>query len=134
MDHLQPLSEFIKHHVKGDWEAGDEYIVYKSPTCRFRIVVESPVSKSIEDGFRSIARDEALYEKNIDPSCDDAKEFSQSLIDGVFQHLSPHETMHLIAALEADIDKWHKERSEAFAKEPKFFSAPPTEADKRCTR
>ena len=131
MDHLQPLSAFVNHHVKGDWEAEDEYIVYKSPSCRFRIVVEKPAS-SMDEVFKSVERDEILHEKGIMVECDDAKEFSQSLINGVFEHLSPHEVMHLITALEADIDKWHKERSEAFAKDPGKFPAL-TEADKRCT-
>ena len=130
---LQPLAEYVKHLPPCEWKTEAEFTVHRSVNSRFRIIVEASHFNSIADGFRDIGRFETLSEMGVNVICDDAKEFSQGLIDTMFHHISPHEMMHLIAALEADIEKWHKERSEAFAKNPEIYGPPPTEADKRCT-
>lgn len=115
LKHMQPLSEFVEHYVKGQWQERDEFVIYNHPHHRFRITVETPDMSTVSEGFIGIWRDEKLMDAGVNVNCDDAKEFAQALLNSLFYHLSPHETMHIIDALEADLKKWDAERAELLA-------------------
>lgn len=109
---LQPLKTFVEEQ-DFEWKTRAEFIAYKSAHSRFRIIVEDPIQTSMKHGFIGLWRDEQLMEKNIDPNCEDAKEFAKELLDGAFTHLSPHDLMHLNNAISKYLKEWELERSEA---------------------
>jgi hypothetical protein len=111
-ENLQPLEEFVKHYVKGEWNPRAEFVVYNSPTHRFRITVEQTDGYTISEGFIGIWRDEILQDKEINVTCDDAKEFATSLLNTMFYHLSPHELMHIASVIDADLEEWRKDRGD----------------------
>jgi len=125
LKNMQPIEAFVEHYMPtSEWTATKEFIVYNHSHHRFRIIVETPDMMSVPEGFIGLWRQDELAEAGINVDCDDAKEFAQALLNTMFYHLSPHETMHVVDALEKDLDEWHEERSAAF---------PETAADgKRC--
>lgn len=131
---MQPLSDFVDHYVNTSWRPREEYIVQNSELHRFRIIVEHADTKDLNQGMIGMWRHDKLAEEGIDATCSDAKEFADQLINSLFYHLSPHETMHVIAALEKYIDEWHDERVAVIKANPKIFGdLLPDEKDKRCS-
>jgi hypothetical protein len=112
MDNLQPLEKFVKTYIKSEWHEKQEFVLYNHPTSRFRIIVEETEGYTIQEGFISIGRSEALEESNINVTCDDAREFANSLLKTMFEYLSPHELMHIASVIDDDLEEWRKDRGD----------------------
>lgn len=113
MNNLQPLEDFVEQYADWEWKSSAEFVVYNSPHNRFRITVENPDMATVSEGFIGLWRQDKLAEVGISADCEDAREFAQALLKSMFYHLSPHETMHIIDALEADLRQWDDERRAA---------------------
>lgn len=111
-ENLQPLEKFVEQYIKGEWNAKEEYVVYHTPTSRFRITVESTDGYTPKEGFISLWRDEVLQEQGINVMCDDPKEFALALLNTIFYHVSPHELMHIASAIDAELEEWRKDRGD----------------------
>lgn len=130
---LQPLEKFAEENGNPTWHGKEEYLIYHSENERFRLVVEHASHESINHSFAGLWRTEQLAEQGISASCEDAKEMAKKLLDTLFYHMSPHQTQHVVNALQAYLEEDHQERTAHYAANPQFFgTTPPSRISDEC--
>jgi hypothetical protein len=102
---LRPYKAFFDHYSsKGEWYPRYEYVIPKSITQRFRIVIEHPHDWKHYD----LGREEYFAEEGVHIYEEDVKEFAKSLFDTFFQHTSIDEMTVIAKLLQNEIDRFHE--------------------------